>query len=148
MYTVSRSYTFAAAHRVQGHPKCGRLHGHNYRVEVHLGASELDGQSMVLDFGDLDRVVKPLVDELDHRYIVSASNLAGGDPYYKAAIDCGDVIELDIAATTAECLAEYFHGQIRMLLPLIFPYFAGLVYYLRVSVQETERSVATYESQR
>ena len=34
---------FSAAHFLAGHPKCSRLHGHNYHVRVKL-SGELDGK--------------------------------------------------------------------------------------------------------
>ena len=63
---VARLYRreFAAAHIIAGHPKCGRMHGHNYQllVKVYGKSSEW------LDFEDVKRTVDTLVDErYDHR---------------------------------------------------------------------------------
>ena len=61
MYTVRVSRTFSAAHAIQGHGRCENVHGHNYRVEVALGAPELNPPGMVADFtairAALDRIV-------------------------------------------------------------------------------------------
>jgi len=63
---IARLYRreFAAAHIIAGHPKCGRMHGHNYQLlaKVHGKSSEW------LDFEDVKRTVDTLVDEkYDHR---------------------------------------------------------------------------------
>jgi 6-pyruvoyltetrahydropterin/6-carboxytetrahydropterin synthase len=47
--------------------KCRRLHGHTYRIEVAL-EGELDPElGWVVDYGEVSRVVDPVVRELDHR---------------------------------------------------------------------------------
>ncbi|MFD1518882.1 6-carboxytetrahydropterin synthase QueD [Pseudonocardia yunnanensis] len=69
---MHREFSFEAAHRLpnlpQGH-KCTRLHGHSYRVTVHV-AGDLDPTlGWVQDFGDLKAAWKPLEDQLDHYYL-------------------------------------------------------------------------------
>ena len=55
---------FDSSHRLPGHPKCGVLHGHTYRVEVEVEGPVRDG--MVVDFDDLKRAVREVVRPLDH----------------------------------------------------------------------------------
>jgi len=100
--TISREYTFSAAHRLEGHPKCGRLHGHNYTVIVEIeGLTDVNG--MVLDYGDLDKIVKPaIIDPLDHRYLVSADNIKRNDPYATIAVLNDHAYILGTAHSTAE----------------------------------------------
>ena len=58
--------TFDAGHRIVGHKgKCARLHGHTYRVEVHVGGATKE-PGFVVDFGD----IKDLVNEWDHRMLL------------------------------------------------------------------------------
>jgi len=68
--TISRAYTFEAAHRLpfvpEGH-KCGRMHGHSYTVTVAVTGIVHHRSGMVMDFADIDTIVKPLIDTLDHR---------------------------------------------------------------------------------
>ncbi len=69
---IKKSFTFEAAHVLPNHPgKCGRLHGHSYRLEVALaGPLQTAGPAagMVEDFEIVSRVVKgAVVSELDHR---------------------------------------------------------------------------------
>ena len=47
MHTIFKDFTFAAAHAIRGHTRgCQNLHGHNYRVRVHLKAERLDELGM------------------------------------------------------------------------------------------------------
>jgi 6-pyruvoyltetrahydropterin/6-carboxytetrahydropterin synthase len=75
---VFREFTFEAAHRLphvpEGH-KCGRLHGHSYRVEVHVSGDVDPLSGMVVDFADIKAAFKPLHDCLDHYYLNEVSGL-------------------------------------------------------------------------
>jgi 6-pyruvoyltetrahydropterin/6-carboxytetrahydropterin synthase len=69
-FQITKAFSFSAAHSLPTLPpdhKCHRLHGHNYIVEVCVGAEKLDAAGMVLDFATISEVVKPLVDGIDHR---------------------------------------------------------------------------------
>jgi len=69
---IYREFTFEAAHRLpnvpEGH-KCARLHGHSYKVEVHVLGPVGDDTGWVQDFGDLKAAFRPLEDQLDHYYL-------------------------------------------------------------------------------
>ena len=53
------------AHYLPGHPKCGTLHGHTYRVEVTVEGENKTG--MIIDFGDLKRILRACLALYDHR---------------------------------------------------------------------------------
>ncbi len=102
------------------------LHGHNYRVTVALEGELRD--DMVMDFVALKRLVKALVDELDHRTLLPARHprlrLTIREDQVEAAIDSKryvlpleDVRILPIPNTSAEWLARYLAGQLRGRLP-------------------------------
>jgi 6-pyruvoyltetrahydropterin/6-carboxytetrahydropterin synthase len=56
------------------HP-CSHLHGHSFRIEVHVGG-ELDAAlGWVMDFGDIDAVWKPIHAALDHHYLNDIAGL-------------------------------------------------------------------------
>lgn len=121
MITTSRTYTFSAAHHLPGHKgKCARQHGHNYKVEVVVTSEWLvevgSSEGMVIDFDDLDTIVKPMLDWYDH----------------------GDLNELFLVVTTAENLAQHFGEVLRARLP-------ELVSLVSLSVWETERNKATWQ---
>ncbi len=69
---IRKSFTFEAAHVLPHHPgKCGRLHGHSYRLEVALeGPLQTSGAAtgMIEDFDEVSRVVRAaVIGALDHR---------------------------------------------------------------------------------
>jgi 6-pyruvoyltetrahydropterin/6-carboxytetrahydropterin synthase len=65
---IARMYKreFAAAHIITGHPKCGRMHGHNYQLLVRVYGKS----SKWLDFEKIKRGVDEIIDKkYDHRDI-------------------------------------------------------------------------------
>jgi 6-pyruvoyltetrahydropterin/6-carboxytetrahydropterin synthase len=69
---IFREFTFEAAHRLPKVPadhKCARLHGHSFRVEVHLRGPVDPDLGWVMDFGAVKAAFTPLHDQLDHRYL-------------------------------------------------------------------------------
>ena len=69
---IFKEFTFEAAHRLPNVPaehKCARLHGHSFRVEIHIRAPEDPRLGWVMDFGDLKEAFQPLLDRLDHYYL-------------------------------------------------------------------------------
>ena len=121
MFTVSKDYDFAAAHAIRGHQGgCQNLHGHNYRVRVHVAAATLDALGMVVDFADLKRVMAEVLDPFDHRVI-------------------NEVPPFTERNTTAELLAQYVYEETSRRLD------DGRVRVVKVEVFENDTSSAVYE---
>ncbi|AMN42231.1 6-carboxytetrahydropterin synthase QueD [Rhodoplanes sp. Z2-YC6860] len=72
MYTICKRFAFSASHVIGGlapdHP-CGRLHGHNYQVEVNLQSSALDDTGFVRDFHELAALKQFIDGTLDHKHL-------------------------------------------------------------------------------
>lgn len=69
---IFKEFTFEAAHRLPNVPqahKCARLHGHSYRVEVHVEGPVGEQSGWVMDFADLKEAFDPLHARLDHYYL-------------------------------------------------------------------------------
>ncbi|MGH3821624.1 MAG: 6-carboxytetrahydropterin synthase QueD [Pseudonocardiaceae bacterium] len=69
---IFQEFSFEAAHRlpnVQPGHKCARLHGHSFRVEVHVCGPVDDDRGWVMDFADVKAAFAPLHDQLDHYYL-------------------------------------------------------------------------------
>lgn len=71
---------FSACHLITEHPKCGRLHGHVYvlRMIVH---GEKGDHGMIMDFTELKKIMRRIVEEFDHRVL-----LAGNCPGMKITV--------------------------------------------------------------
>lgn len=58
---------FAAAHFLKDyHGKCENLHGHNYKVYVHVRGEVLDDGGMLMDFSILKKNLREICKTLDH----------------------------------------------------------------------------------
>lgn len=69
---IFKAVTFDAAHKLPNVPKghqCGRLHGHTFRVEIHISGEADKKTGWVIDFADIKKAVKPVIEELDHHYL-------------------------------------------------------------------------------
>ena len=67
MYEVATQQSFAAAHRLLHYNgPCENLHGHNWVVRACVGASELDGSGIGIDFRKLKGALRDVLGELDH----------------------------------------------------------------------------------
>lgn len=65
-------WTFESAHRLTGVPddhKCARLHGHSFRVRVHVAGEPDPASGWIMDFAELRAACAPVHAELDHRYL-------------------------------------------------------------------------------
>ncbi|MGO5066127.1 6-carboxytetrahydropterin synthase QueD [Clostridium sporogenes] len=75
MYTLKVEHSFDSAHFLAGYKgKCGNIHGHRWKVEIQVCSESLieGGQcdGMVIDFGDLKKDVKSMVNYYDHALII------------------------------------------------------------------------------
>lgn len=153
--TVAKSYlSFSSAHFITfpGH-KCESLHGHNYRVGVSV-EGPLDREALfVIDFAILKRILKPMVDAIDHRVLLPTRNAKvevqsgpefvdvtyfGAPRFRFPASDCA---LLPVENTTAELLARHFAEAVRD--QLRADGFADLRL-IEVEVEESEGQSASY----
>ncbi len=69
---IYKVFQFEAAHRLpnlpEGH-KCRRLHGHSFRVEVHVAGAVDPDTGWVMDFAEIKERFKPIYRQLDHYYL-------------------------------------------------------------------------------
>ena len=131
MYSVTKRIDFCYGHRLLDHDGvCRHVHGHNAVAEIEVRAETLDSRDMVVDFGDIKRLVKEWIDrELDHRMI-----LRDDDPLVKALQALGEPVYLLDSNPTAERIARLLFDVSRE---------RGLAVE-RVTLWETPSSWATY----
>ena len=98
---IFKVFTVEAAHRLphvpEGH-KCARLHGHSFRIELHLSGPVHPQAGWVMDFADVKAAFKPIYERLDHHYLNDISGLEN---------------------PTSEQLAKWIWDQAKPLLPLL-----------------------------
>lgn len=130
---IAKEFHWEMAHRLPYHKKgCQNIHGHSYRMFV-----EIEGvpgpTGMLMDYGELKALVKPLVDELDHAFFCSNDDTAT-----KAFLQTNGfkAVYVDFY-TTAENLTFYLTMKIKeKLVP--YKHIIGL----KVRIQETTSSYA------
>lgn len=80
MYILKTEHSFDSAHFLANYEgKCKNIHGHRWKVEIEVQSETLikDGQlaGMVIDFGDLKKDVKAMVDYYDHALIIEQNTM-------------------------------------------------------------------------
>jgi 6-pyruvoyltetrahydropterin/6-carboxytetrahydropterin synthase len=67
---IGKTFKFEAAHCLPGHEKCGKVHGHTYKLTVEVEGVIGPVTGMVIDYHELASVVKSeVLDIFDHRYL-------------------------------------------------------------------------------
>jgi len=124
MYEVSVEETFAAGHALRGYRgQCEKVHGHNYRVRAVIQGERLDSNGLLVDFVELKRVLRAIVERLDHVFL-------------------NDQPPFDQINPTAENMARYFYEQLSQGLAGLAP--ENLVRLAEVKIWETDTATATY----
>lgn len=97
-YTLRIVTDFASAHTLRDYPgACARMHGHNWKVEVEVEATQLDTVGMGVDFKVIKTATRELAGRLDHRYLNELEPFTEVNP-------------------TAENIAAYFHRELSRVL--------------------------------
>jgi 6-pyruvoyltetrahydropterin/6-carboxytetrahydropterin synthase len=69
---IWKEFGFESAHHLPHVPpghKCGRLHGHSFKIRLTLRGDPGEQTGWIMDFADLKEAWKPLHQQLDHRYL-------------------------------------------------------------------------------
>jgi 6-pyruvoyltetrahydropterin/6-carboxytetrahydropterin synthase len=70
MYELKVVTKFAAAHQLtMVGAKCESMHGHNWKIEVHVTGEKLDKGGVIMDFGVIKKHVREIMSLLDHKYL-------------------------------------------------------------------------------
>ena len=67
---IFKEFSIESAHwlpKVPAGHKCGRMHGHSFRIAIHVRGPLDPHLGWVLDFADIKAAFKAIEDEIDHR---------------------------------------------------------------------------------
>jgi 6-pyruvoyltetrahydropterin/6-carboxytetrahydropterin synthase len=132
LYSVTRKMETESAHFLPGHPGlCGNLHGHTYRWEVRIFSGELK-DDMVIDFGDLKKIMNDTIGRFDHAIIVPKESSGA---YF---LSTQRVVAMPCRPTAERMAADVFE-KIKKILEEEYPHLS-LGY---VSCRETSNNEAT-----
>lgn len=69
---IFKEFIFEAAHRLPNVPaghKCGRLHGHSFKVELYVSGPVGKQTGWIMDFAEIKTAFQPFYELLDHNYL-------------------------------------------------------------------------------
>ena len=70
MFELMVETHFSAAHQLRGYGgDCERLHGHNWKVQVHILADKLNDIDLAIDFHELKKYTNEILAPLDHGFL-------------------------------------------------------------------------------
>ncbi|UCH78332.1 MAG: 6-carboxytetrahydropterin synthase [Candidatus Coatesbacteria bacterium] len=119
-YEIKVEDHFAAAHALRGYGgACERRHGHNFKVTAVVTAAALDEVGMSLDFKEVARFLREVLETLDHQ-------------------DLNELAAFRNTNATAENIATYIYSELA-------PRFKSPeVRIARISVEESPKYAASY----
>lgn len=139
---ITKSFTFETGHALYGYDgKCKNVHGHSYKLYVTvIGTPITDNHhvkhGMVIDFGDLKKIVKEeIVDIFDHATVFNQNT-----PHVELAkelMDRGHHVLLVNYQPTSENMVIDFAQKIQSRLPQNIQLYS-------LKLQETETSFAEW----
>lgn len=139
---ITKQFSFETGHALYGYDgKCRNVHGHSYKLSVTVIGKPIDDQNnvkhgMVIDFGDLKRIVKTeIVDVFDHATVFNKNT-----PHVELAKELekrGHKILLVDYQPTSEMMVIDFSEKIKQHLPKNIKLHS-------LKLQETETSFAEW----
>ena len=71
---VAKEFRWEMGHRLPEHfGNCKNIHGHSYKMIVEF-EGEMNKDEMIIDFYDIDKIIKPLIEKLDHAFMVNKND--------------------------------------------------------------------------
>ncbi|OGW56420.1 MAG: 6-carboxytetrahydropterin synthase QueD [Nitrospirae bacterium RBG_16_43_8] len=120
MFELMVDTTFAAAHQLRGYKgKCEQMHGHNWKVQVHVVAEKLNDIDIAIDFRDLKELLDEVITPLDHSFL-------------------NDIFPFTEKNPSSENIAKWIYDTLNKKLP------DEHVQISAVTVWESETTAATY----
>ena len=139
---ITKMFTFETGHALYGYDgKCRNVHGHSYKLSVTVIGTPISDKNhvkygMVIDFGDLKKIVKEeIVDVFDHATVFNKNT-----PHVELAKELetrGHNVLLVDYQPTSEMMVIDFAGKIKKRLP-------DSVQLHALKLQETDTSYAAW----
>lgn len=139
---ITKMFTFETGHALYGYDgKCRNVHGHSYKLSVTVIGTPINDKNhvkygMVIDFGDLKKIVKEeIVDVFDHATVFNKNT-----PHVELAKELetrGHNVLLVDYQPTSEMMVIDFAGKIKKRLP-------DSVQLHSLKLQETDTSYAAW----
>ncbi len=71
---IAKEFRWEMGHRLPEHfGLCKNIHGHSYKMILSVEGN-LNQQQMIIDYYDLEKIINPIIQELDHSFMVNKSD--------------------------------------------------------------------------
>lgn len=71
---IAKEFRWEMGHRLPEHfGLCKNIHGHSYKMLVEF-EGDLDEQGMIIDYYDVEKIINPIVEKLDHAFMVNKND--------------------------------------------------------------------------
>lgn len=68
---IAKEFRWEMGHRLPEHfGQCKNIHGHSYKMIVEF-EGELDKNEMIIDYYDVEKLINPIIEKLDHAFMVN-----------------------------------------------------------------------------
>lgn len=156
MYSIEitgslKNLTWSSGHFVPDNIKCKNLHGHDYSLDIVLKNLELKDNGMTIDFTIIKKIIKPLIEKMDHKFIVPEINLKENknnnfydiciNNEFKATMKKDEVFIFKYPIASAEYIARYFYDEIFSELKKI-----GNNFNMEIIIHEGPGNIAIYSN--
>ena len=106
---VAKEFRWEMGHRLPEHfGLCKNIHGHSYKMIVEF-EGEINEQGMVIDYYDVEKIINPIIEKLDHAFMVSRDDKVVLE-FLNKMNSKKVVIDFE---STAENICNYLLGEIR-----------------------------------
>jgi 6-pyruvoyltetrahydropterin/6-carboxytetrahydropterin synthase len=120
MYELMIETSFSSAHQLRNYvDKCENLHGHNWKVQVHVAADRLNEIGIAIDFHELKRLTNEVTSSLDHAFL-------------------NDIFPFTEINPSSENIAKWIYDSLKKKIN------SDYVHFTAVTVWESETASATY----
>lgn len=71
---IAKEFRWEMGHRLPEHfGLCKNIHGHSYKMIVEF-EGELNKDQMVIDYYDVEKIINPIINQLDHAFMVNTND--------------------------------------------------------------------------
>ena len=71
---IAKEFRWEMGHRLPEHfGQCKNIHGHSYKMLAEFEGN-LDEQGMVIDYYDVEKIINPIIEHLDHAFMVNKND--------------------------------------------------------------------------
>jgi 6-pyruvoyltetrahydropterin/6-carboxytetrahydropterin synthase len=106
---VAKEFHWEMGHRLPEHfGLCKNIHGHSYKMIVVIEGN-LNEQGMVIDFYDVEKKINPIVEKLDHSFMVKDDDMLTLE-FLEKMNSKKVVVDFE---STVENICKYISGEIK-----------------------------------